>query len=37
MPQADHAGLLTQPQDLDKKALESIEVVAAKLADPRAY
>ena len=34
MTQADHAGLLTQPQDLDKQAFESIEVAAPKLADP---
>jgi hypothetical protein len=36
MAQAHHAGLLTQPQDLDKQALEGIQVAGAKLADPAA-
>jgi hypothetical protein len=34
MTQADHAGLLTQPQDLDEQTLESVEVPAPELADP---
>ena len=34
VPEAHHAGLLAQPQDLNKQTFERIEVAAAEVADP---
>ena len=34
MPKAHHPGLLAQPQDLNKPALEGIQMAAAEIADP---
>ena len=34
VPKAHHAGLLAQPQDLNKQTFESIKVAATEVADP---
>ena len=34
MPKAHHAGLLAQPQDLNKQTFEGIQIAAPELGDP---